>query len=453
MSPSTTLTPYAPSTLAIHADDHLNQTTDVAPPIHLSTTYRYPSSPSALAPVPADTDPSAAALLSPTAPLIYSRVAASNFNRLETLLAPLLFPAHAADPTALSRLAVHVITYSSGLAAFHALLVRLAPRVIALSGGYHGIHGVVSLHARLHGLRTVDLHAPDAAWDAAGLGPGDLVHLETPLNPTGEASSIAAFAARAHGRGALLSVDATFGPPGLQDPFAWGADVVLHSGTKYIGGHSDLLCGVLATTAVGEVGGKLAVGLRADRVFLGSVMGGLEGWLGVRSLRTLELRVGRQSQNAEELVRWLDGCVNGGRAADQDAQAEAEAEVVRRCVNRVQHASLQREDMGWLKQQMPNGFGPVFAIWMRDPAAARALPSKLKLFHHATSLGGVESLIEWRRMTDHDVDERLLRVSVGVEDWRDLKADLAAGLRALVEEGLLGGESKEVQVRENGSTA
>lgn len=236
MPPSTTPTPYAPSTLAIHADDHLNQTTDVAPPIHLSTTYRYPSSPSALAPVPADTDPSAAALLSPTAPLIYSRVAASNLNRLETLLAPLLFPAHAADPAALSRLAVHVITYASGLAAFHALLVRLAPRVVALSGGYHGIHGVVSLHARLHGLRTVDLHASDAAWDAAGLGPGDLVHLETPLNPTGEASCIAAFAARAHARGALLSVDATFGPPGLQDPFAWGADVVMHSGTKYIGG-------------------------------------------------------------------------------------------------------------------------------------------------------------------------------------------------------------------------
>jgi len=227
----------------------------------------------------------------------------------------------------------------------------------------------------------------------------------------------------------------------------------MHSGTKYIGGHSDLLCGVLATTAVGEVGGRLAVGLRADRVFLGSVMGGLEGWLGVRSLRTLELRVGRQSQSAEELVRWLDGCVNGGRAADQDAQAEAEAKVVKRYVDRVQHASLQREDMGWLKQQMPNGFGPVFAIWMRGPAAARALPSKLKLFHHATSLGGVESLIEWRRMSDHDVDERLLRVSVGVEDWRDLKADLAAGLRALVEEGLLDGESKEVQVRKNGSAA
>lgn len=89
MSPSATPTPYAPSTLAIHADDHLSQTTDVAPPIHLSTTYRYPSNPSALAPVPADTDPSAAALLSPTAPLIYSRVAASNLNRLETLLAPL----------------------------------------------------------------------------------------------------------------------------------------------------------------------------------------------------------------------------------------------------------------------------------------------------------------------------------------------------------------------------
>ncbi|OCL08515.1 PLP-dependent transferase [Glonium stellatum] len=113
-------------------------------------------------------------------------------------------------------------------------------------------------------------------------------------------------------------------------------------------------------------------------------------------------------------------------------------QVVAALVERVQHASLQREDMGWLKQQMPNGFGPVFAIWMRDPAAARALPSKLKLFQHATSLGGVESLIEWRRMSDFDVDERLLRISVGIEDWRDLKADLLAGMKALLEEGVQG---------------
>ena len=110
------------------------------------------------------------------------------------------------------------------------------------------------------------------------------------MNPTGEAFEIQKFAERAHARGALLSVDATFAPPGLQNAFLWGADVVMHSGTKYIGGHSDMLCGILAIKK-GEEGRKMAGGLREERIFLGAVLGSLEGWLGVRSLRTMELRV------------------------------------------------------------------------------------------------------------------------------------------------------------------
>ncbi|OCK83968.1 cystathionine gamma-synthase-like protein [Lepidopterella palustris CBS 459.81] len=449
MSPSTTSSPtppkYQPATLAIHADDHTNITTDVAPAIHLSTTFRYPRNPLDLAPVPASDEEITTKLLGPSAPLVYSRLAAPNINRLESLLAPLLFPT--ASNTEAQRLANHVVSYSSGLSAFHALLVNLVPKVIAISGGYHGCHGVIDLHKKMHGIKTVDLHADDAAWDAACLGPGDLVHLETPLNPTGEAYSIQHYAKRAHARGALLSVDATFGPPGLQDPFKWGTDVVMHSGTKYIGGHSDLLCGILAVKP-GPEGAKMATGLRAERVYLGSVMGGLEGWLGVRSLRTLELRVGRQSKNADALVGWLDGCLTGKDEGE-------EGELVKALVGKVVHASLQKEDMAWLSKQMPNGFGPVFSIWMKDPRYARTLPSKLALFHHATSLGGVESLIEWRRMSDTGVDERLLRVSVGVEDWNDLRADLVEGFRRLAEEdegqGAALNEKMEMPVRENGN--
>jgi len=165
----------------------------------------------------------------------------------------------------------------------------------------------------------------------------------------------------------------------------------------------------------------------AERMFLGSVMGSFEGWLGVRSLRTLEVRVRQQSRNAGRIVAWIDGCLSGEGAGE-------EAVVVKKVVVGLQHASLQREDMHWLKKQMPNGFGPVFAMMMRDRDSARKLPSKLKLFHHATSLGGVESLIEWRKMSDQGVDERLMRVSVGAEDWEDLKADLLDGFRALVKE-------------------
>lgn len=409
---------YHPSTHGVHADDRINILTDVAPPIHTATTFRYPHDPSQLQPVPTEGE-----FVDLQTPLIYSRLASASTNRLETILAPLMYPdAKEEELDGQSGLANHVVSYTSGLSAFHALLVNLVPKVIAISGGYHGCHGVIDLHKKMHGVKTVDLHADDATWDAAGLGKGDLVHLETPLNPTGEAFSIAKYAERAHARGAYLSVDATFAPPGLQDPFRWGADVVMHSGTKYIGGHSDMLCGILAVKK-GEEGLKRAKTLRAERIFLGAVLGSLEGWLGVRSLRTLDLRVQRQSSSADKLVRWLQESLDGPEWR-QD-------EVVKRVVSKISHASLQTADYGWLKQQMPNGFGPVFSIYMKTPQLARTLPSKLRLFHHATSLGGVESLIEWRRMSDAEVDERLLRVSVGVESWEDLKGDLLGAFESL----------------------
>lgn len=252
-----------------------------------------------------------------------------------------------------------------------------------------------------------------------------MVLLETPLNPTGEVYEIARFAEKAHSRGAYLLIDATFGPPGLQDPFLHGADMVMHSGTKYLGGHSDMLCGVLAVQR--EEWWK---GLSQERMFLGSVLGSLEGWLGVRSLRTLELRVQRQSANAGMLVAWLDGLLR----SSEKGEGNRDGKVVRSVVDKIAHASLQHADMPWLTKQMPNGYGPVFAIWMKDETLARRFPSKLQLFHHATSLGGVESLIEWRTMSDATVDRRLLRVSVGVEGWEDLREDLMAAFEGLYKE-------------------
>lgn len=317
----------------------------------------------------------------------------------------------------------HALTYSSGLSAFHALMVFLNPKHIAIGMGYHGCHGVLDIITRLTGLKKIDLHDV-SSWDAAGLGKGDVVHVETPLNPTGEAYNLEYFAAEAHKRGAFLTVDATFGPPGLQDPFKHGADAVMHSGTKYLGGHSDMLCGVLAVQKP-----EWWKALFRDRVYLGAVMGSFEGWLGLRSIRTLQLRVQRQSQNAQHIVEWLDAALRGSPA---EGTTEEDADAVRRVVLKIQHASLQLEEMSWLKKQMPNGYGPVFAIWLQDREMARRLPSKLHLFHHATSLGGVESLIEWRLMSDDTVDPRVLRVSVGIEDWKDLKDDLVNGFNALV---------------------
>jgi cystathionine gamma-synthase len=126
-----------PSTHGIHADDRVNITTDVAPPIHTSTTFRYSRNPEDLQPAPEEGE-----YLDLSTPLVYSRLTNPNINRLETVLAPLIYPG--AKAKELESLGNHVISYSSGLSAFHALLVNVVPKVIAISGGYHGCHGVSS---------------------------------------------------------------------------------------------------------------------------------------------------------------------------------------------------------------------------------------------------------------------------------------------------------------------
>ncbi|KIW88406.1 uncharacterized protein Z519_10975 [Cladophialophora bantiana CBS 173.52] len=391
----------SPSTLAIHADDPLNVVDDVAPPIHVSTTFRYDKNPSQLRPYHERAEP----IFAPTEHN-YSRHTTHSTSRLETILGVLL-----KNPC---------LTYSSGLAAFNALITFLNPKRVAIGAGYHGCHGVLRLHQRLSGLQLLPLDCRPE-----DLQEGDLLHLETPVNPTGLAFDIQHYADVAHSRGAYLSVDSTFAPPPLQDPFKHGADVVMHSGTKYIGGHSDMLCGVLAVKQKEWIPKMLQ-----DRVYLGSVMGGLEGWLGVRSIRTLELRVLKQSESARRIVDALDGALTGHTVGT--GLSLSDAEIIKSVVKEVHHASLQTKDYKtWLKKQMPNGYGPVFSMVLKSQELARALPSKLHLFHHATSLGGIESLIEWRTMTDSTVEKDLLRVSIGIEDEKDLLDDLIQGFKAL----------------------
>ncbi|PGH32252.1 cystathionine beta-lyase [[Emmonsia] crescens] len=387
-----------PATLALHADDPLNVVTDVAPPLHLTTTFRYSNNPEDLIPW---SDSTLANL--PATSHIYSRHTNPNSTRFETILNPLLHG--------------HVLSYTSGLAALHAALVFFNPRRISVGNGYHASHGVIALQTRLNGLQKLPLDCP-----VDELQQGDIILLETPVNPHGTAFDIQHYADKAHARGAYLIVDSTFGPPGLQDPFLWGADMVLHSGSKYLGGHSDLLCGVLVTKRA-----EWKERLVRDRLHLGSVMGNMEGWLGVRSLRTLEVRVQRQSANVARLVEFIDGAL---KMADADIKEGSEEAVVRAVVETVTHASLQEEE--WVRRQMPNGFGTVFSITLREKRFSQLLPTKLRLFHHATSLGGVESLIEWRALTDPTVDQRLLRVSIGLENWEDLKGDLLQAMRGVM---------------------
>ncbi|KAJ5291949.1 Pyridoxal phosphate-dependent transferase major region subdomain 2 [Penicillium angulare] len=383
-----------PATQALHADDPFNLVTDVAPPIHLSTIFRYPDDPNELS---ISEDPVAEFN---GKNFVYSREFAPNQTRFEAILSSLLKG--------------HAVSYATGLASLHAALTLLNPRRISIGEGYHGSHEVIAVISRLSGLQKLSLDCP-----TSDLNEGDVILLETPINPLGTAFSIEEYAQKAHSRGAYLIVDSTFAPPPLQDPFQWGADIIMHSGSKYFGGHSDLLCGVLATQRK-----DWTKQLFEDRLALGNVLGNLESWLGIRSLRTLEVRVQRASQNCAKILSWLDGALRASSPAPGSDEAVVQA------VLKIYHASLQNEE--WLKRQMPNGFGPVFSIVLHREESARDLPSKLRYFQHATSLGGVESLIEWRALSDPRVDRKLLRLSIGLENWEDLKNDLLQAFKALV---------------------
>ena len=398
------------STKSVHGDDVLNYIDDVAPPIHVAATFRYPRDPDLLREHHER----------PEYPLLdamehcYSRQSTPGLSRFEAILTSIL-----GQPC---------IAYSSGLAAFHGLLNMLNPKKVSIGAGYHGCHGTLELYCRASGTEILPL---DCAVDQ--LGPGDLIHLETPVNPTGEAFDIQHYAGRAHSRGAYLSVDSTFAPPPLQDAFLHGADMVMHSGTKYIGGHSDFLCGILAVKS-GSSGDEWFQKLHRERLYLGSIMAGFDSWLATRSMRTLEMRVLKQSRSAESIICALNSGLHETRqTSGLPALSNTDVQTIQKTIKHIHHASLQDEagiEGSWLQQQMPRGYGPVFALTLHKVEFARNLPSKLLLFHHATSLGGVESLIEWRTMTDPTVAKDFMRVSIGVENPEDLLADLLQGLRA-----------------------
>lgn len=357
----------------------------------MSTNFRYPSNPADLI--------SASDYLSAGAATDgehrYSRYTAPSTSRLEATLSAVL--------------GGKTLVYSSGLAAFHALLVTINPKRLLIAGGYHGCHDTAAIFSRLTGMQVLTLDTEPRV--------GDLVHIESPINPTGLAIDIRRYAAAAHKAGAVVSVDATFAPPPLQDPFALGAHYVMHSGSKYLGGHSDMLAGTLSVRDPAK-----ADMLHMERTYLGTIMGNMEAWLGMRSIKTLEMRVVRQSATATLLARWLG------------EQLAVEGSAVQKTVAQVTHASLQYDGGGaeWVKEQMPGGFGAVISLLVKTEAMAKTLPGKLVLWGHATSLGAVESLIEWRAMSDEGCDRRLLRLSVGVEAEGDLRADLERGFGGIV---------------------
>jgi len=306
------------------------------------------------------------------------------------------------------------ITYASGLAAVFAALLALQPKRIALRDGYFGVHETIQRYKKIRGhLDIIDLDDDYM--------PGDVCWLETPVNPSGESKDIQYYADKIHAVGGKLAVDSTFAPPPLQNPFKWGADLVMHSATKYMGGHSDLLGGVLIAKSAEEW-----QELRNDRTYLGNMMGSLEAWLLLRSLRTLHIRVPHQSNTATALVKWLNNASNG-----QEYDGIPAGVLVG-----VLHSSLQKEDSRGFKpgNQMEGGYNPTFAILLTNAEYAKMLPYTTELFIPATSLGGVESLLEYRYAVDSRSDPRLVRISVGVEELEDLKNDLRSGFYKVLQQ-------------------
>ena len=270
--------------------------------------------------------------------------------------------------------------------------------------GYHGCHDAIHVYSRN---RVVDVQWLEDIT-ATGLKelPNDsLVWLESPQNPRGEVADLNYYRTNCPSH-TLIAVDSTFAPPPLQALLSCGADFVMHSSTKFLGGHSDLLGGVVTTRNEHHYKQLLL-----DRTHMGNVMGNMEAWLLLRSLRTLTVRVTQQSNNAAFLANWLNSKV----------------EPCLDIVQKVWHASLKEHPGHEASKRQGNGWSGVLSIDFQTPHQARLICSHLKYFDNATSLGGCESLIEWRAAVDPKISPTLCRLNIGLEDVQDLQDDLRQG--------------------------
>lgn len=314
--------------------------------------------------------------------------------------------------------AAHGLSFASGLAAEDALLraVLKPGDEVLLGDDVYG--GTYRLIARILGpwgvgLRVVDMSDLSAVEAALAERPARIVWVETPSNPLLRITDIAGLARLGHAAGALVVVDNTFASPALQQPLSLGADVVVHSTTKYLGGHSDV------------VGGALVMNddaLHEQAKFLqfaaGAVSGPLDAWLTTRGIKTLGLRMRRHSENAQAVAEFLSGHAK---------------------IARVHYPGLATHPGHELASRQMAGFGGIVSAELADAASARRFAESTRLFQLAESLGGVESLMNYPdemthasvRGTELAVPEELVRLSVGIESADDLIADLDAALAAL----------------------
>jgi cystathionine gamma-synthase len=305
------------------------------------------------------------------------------------------------------------LLFSSGMAAAAAVFQCL-PRdshVVAPQVMYWGLRSWLRNFADAWGIAVdfVDATSLDALRGAVRPGRTRLVWIETPANPLWSVTDIAGAAEIAHGVGAVLAVDSTAATPVLTRALALGADLVMHSATKYLNGHSDVIAGSLTTEREDEFWARL----RAARSSGGAILGSFEAYLLLRGMRTLFPRVERACRSAHQIAQALS---QNPRVLD------------------VLYPGLPgHPGHDVAARQMTGGFGGMLSIRVRGGAdAAIAVAARVEVWKRATSLGGVESLIEHRASVegpDSPAAPDLLRLSVGIEDPGDLIADLEAALR------------------------
>jgi cystathionine gamma-synthase len=379
--------PKNPATLLAQAMHFIDPTTGgISPPIHMASTYAR------------DGD------YQPIGDAVYARDHNPTFKDVERVIAAL-------DAPGIEK--AESLTFASGMAAVAAVLetVPAGKRIAAPSVLYHGAREwLIRLSkSRNVGVDFFDATQPGALEAAITPGQTDLVWIEPIVNPTWDVIDIEAAAAAAHAAGAVLAVDATCTPALTTRPLALGADITFQSATKYLGGHSDLIAGVL-TTADRDSARWQEV--RFVRTLGGAILGPMEAWLLLRGMRTLALRWERACQNSQAIAQHFEGHPQVEKVLYPGLPAHPG------------HAIAAR--------QMTGGFGGMLSLCVAGGfAGAKRVATSTKVLIPATSLGGVESLIEHRKAIEppnSPVPENLLRLSIGIEAVEDLIADLEAAL-------------------------
>ena len=316
-------------------------------------------------------------------------------------------PTWAALEAALGELEGGVtVAFSTGMAAAGAVLEPLpvGARVVGPAVGYTGVRMLLRERATAGRIELVEADMTDTAAVLGECAGAALLWVETPTNPLIGVAELDRLIEGAHAAGAEVAVDATFATPLLQRPLELGADAVVHSATKYISGHSDLMLGVVSTRSE-----ERADALRHTRGSTGAAPGALEAFLALRGLRTLGVRLERAQATAAVLAERL---------------------AAHPAVTTVHYPGLPTDPGHERARRLMDGFGAMLAFEVDGGAeAAQAVADRVRVIVHATSLGGVETLMERRaRYPDEVAPEALLRVSVGIEHVEDLWADLEQAL-------------------------